>query len=51
VRSGPLAKARRRHAVAAPERTREMRRLPVADEPRDVAHGKRRLLRQQLRGR
>jgi len=28
-----------------------MRRLTVADEPRDVTHGDRRLLGQQLRGR
>jgi hypothetical protein len=46
-----LAKARRRHAVASPEHPREMRRLTVADEPRDVTHGDRRLLGEQLRGR
>jgi hypothetical protein len=51
VRTRPLAKARRRQAVASPEHSREMRRLTVADEPRDVTHGDRRLLGQQLRGR
>jgi hypothetical protein len=51
VRARQLAKARRRDAVASPEHPREVRRLPVADEPRDVAHGDRRLLGQELRGR
>jgi hypothetical protein len=46
-----LAKARRCETVAAPERAREVRRLAVADEPRDIRDGDRRLLGQQLRGR
>jgi hypothetical protein len=45
-----LAKARRRQAVALAKDAREIRRLAIADEPRDVAHGYRRLLAQQLRG-
>jgi hypothetical protein len=45
----PLAKARRREAVAATKGAREVRRLAVADELRDVVHGDRRLLGQQLR--
>ena len=43
-----LAKARRREAVAAAERAREMRRLAVADQTRDIAHRDRPLLDQQL---
>jgi hypothetical protein len=51
VGSGALAKARRREPVAATKRAREVRRMAVADELRDVAHGDRRLLGQQLGGR
>ncbi len=40
-----LAEARRREAVAAAERAREVRRLAVADQARDVAHGDRRAAR------
>ena len=43
-----LAKARRRAAVAAAERAREVRRLAVADEARDVRDRDRALLDQQL---
>ncbi len=50
VRPRLLAKARRRHAEAPAKDAREVRRLAVADQPRDVAHGDRRLLGQQLRG-
>jgi hypothetical protein len=50
VRTRQLAKARGRHAIAPPEHPREVRRLAVADEPCDVAHGDRRLLGQELRG-
>jgi hypothetical protein len=49
VRPRLRAKARRRHAVAAAEQPREVRRLAVADESRHVAHGNRRLLGQELR--
>jgi hypothetical protein len=43
------AKARRRHAEATAKGAREMRRLPIADESRHIAHRDRRLLCQQLR--
>jgi hypothetical protein len=49
VRTRLLAKARRRQAVALAKDAREVRRLAVADEPRDVAHSDRRLLGEQLR--
>jgi hypothetical protein len=45
-----LAKARRRETVAAPERAGEVRRLAVADQPRDIRDGDRGLLGQQLSG-
>ena len=48
VSNASLAKARRRQAVAAPERAREVRRLAVADQARDIAHRDRPLLDQQL---
>jgi hypothetical protein len=44
-----LAKARRREPVAAAKGAREVRCVAVADQPRDVAHGERRLLAEQLR--
>jgi hypothetical protein len=44
-----LAKARRRLPVALAKDAREVRRVAVADEPRDVAHRDRRLLGEQLR--
>jgi hypothetical protein len=46
-----LAEARRREAVATTKRPCEVRRLPIADQARDVVHGDRGLLCQQLRGR
>jgi hypothetical protein len=49
VRARLLAEARGRHAEAPPEGAGEVRRLPVADDPRDVAHGDRGLLCKQLR--
>jgi hypothetical protein len=49
MRARLLAKARRRQAVALAKDAREVRRVAVADEPRDVAHRDRRLLREQLR--
>jgi hypothetical protein len=49
VRARPLAEARRRQAIALAKDAREVRRLAVADEPRDIAHGNRRLLGEQLR--
>jgi hypothetical protein len=51
VGPGALAKARRREPVATAKRAREVRRVAVADELGDVAHGDRRLLGQQLGGR
>jgi hypothetical protein len=51
MRQRRRAEARRPRAVAAPERAREVRRLAIADQPRDVAHGDRRLVAQQLRRR
>jgi hypothetical protein len=39
-----------RAAEAAAEGAREVRRLAVADQPRHVCHGDRRLLDQQRRG-
>jgi hypothetical protein len=44
------AKARGRQAEMLAKDAREMRRLAIADEARDVAHGDRRLLDEQLRG-
>jgi hypothetical protein len=44
-----LAKARRWLTVALAKDPREVRRVAVADEPRDVTHRDRRLLREQLR--
>jgi hypothetical protein len=44
VRAGLLAKARGRHTEAPAEGASEVRRLAVADEPRDVTHGDRGLL-------
>jgi hypothetical protein len=41
-----LAKARRGQAVALAKDAREVRRLAIADEARDIAHGDRRLLDQ-----
>jgi len=41
--------ARRRQAVAAAKRAREVRRLAVADQPRDVRDRQRGLLEQQPR--
>jgi hypothetical protein len=49
MRARLLAKACRRQAVALAKDAREVRCLAVADEPRDVAHRDRRLLREQLR--
>jgi hypothetical protein len=49
VRTRLLAKARRRQAVALAKDAREVRRLAVADEPRDIAYRDRRLLGEQLR--
>jgi hypothetical protein len=49
MRACLLAKARRRQAVALAKDAREVRRVAVADEPRDVAHRDRRLLGEQLR--
>ncbi len=46
-----MAKARRRDAEATAERPGEVRRLAVADEPRDGADRDRRLLGEQLRRR
>ncbi|HEX3910329.1 MAG TPA: hypothetical protein VHW67_06465 [Solirubrobacteraceae bacterium] len=44
-----LAIARGRHAEAPPKRPREVRRLAIADQPRDVAHRDRGLIGEQLR--
>jgi hypothetical protein len=44
-----LAKARRRQTVVLAKDAREVRRMTVADEPCDIAHRDRRLLREQLR--
>jgi hypothetical protein len=49
VRAGALAKAGRRQAVALAKDAREVRRVAIADQPRDVAHRDRRLLGEQLR--
>jgi hypothetical protein len=49
VRARLLTKARRRQAKAFAKDAREVRRVAVADEPRDVAHRDRRLLGEQLR--
>jgi hypothetical protein len=49
MRAHLLAKARRRLTVALAKDAREVRRVAVADEPRDVAHRNCRLLREQLR--
>ncbi|HTA35850.1 MAG TPA: hypothetical protein VK761_03955 [Solirubrobacteraceae bacterium] len=49
MRTRQLAKACRRDAEAPSKRAREVRRLAVADEPRDVADRYRRLLGEQLR--
>jgi hypothetical protein len=48
VRARLLAEARRWHSVALAKGAREVRRMAIADEPRDVAHGDRRLLGQEL---
>jgi hypothetical protein len=50
VCAGLRAKARRRQAVALAEDPREVRRLAIADEPRDIAYWDRRLLDQELCG-
>jgi hypothetical protein len=44
-----LAKARRRQAVALAKDAREVWRLAIADEARDIAYRNRRLLGQELR--
>ena len=49
MRACLLAKARRRLPVALAKDAREVRRVPIADEPRDIAHRDRRLLGEQLR--
>jgi hypothetical protein len=49
VRPRPLAVARGWHAEALPKRAREVRRLSIADQPRNVAHRDRGLIGQQLR--
>jgi hypothetical protein len=50
VRQRAPAEQRRRDPVAATEDEREVRRLAVADEPRDRRDRDRRLLGEQLRG-
>jgi hypothetical protein len=49
MRTRTLAKACGREAVTPAKRAREVRRLAIADEPCNVAHGDRRLLGQQAR--
>jgi hypothetical protein len=48
MRACLLAKARRWQAVAFAKDAREVRRVAVADESRDIAHRDRRLLGEQL---
>ena len=49
VRPRLCAKARGRYAKASTKGAGEVRRLPIAHEPRDVAHSDRGLFRQELR--